>query len=117
MCGLDLRAVNLKPIGDIHEGLVAGAGGGRAEDQLGIEFPVLGHVPLLGDLGVDERVVVLQVAAQALGLERRPHGELVHGVGLHGPDGELVGVEGELLLHGGDGAAVVEEHDLVRADR
>lgn len=42
------------------------------EDQLGDETPVGGDVPVLGDGGVDEGVVVLQVGAEAEGLEACP---------------------------------------------
>jgi hypothetical protein len=39
---------------------------------------------------------------------------LEHGVGLSGPDGELVGVQGELGLHALDDLLVLEEENLYR---
>lgn len=81
---------------------------------MSVELPVLGDVPLSSDLGIDEWVVVLEVAAKAFGFQSGPDGELVHGVGLGSPEGELVGVEGELLLHLCDGGAGLEEEDLLR---
>jgi hypothetical protein len=83
-----------------------------AKDQLRLEAPLLRDPPDFLGFGVDERVVVLQVGAGALGLEREPQRILVHGGRVLGPDGELVGVEGEGLLQGVDGLGVLEEEDL-----
>lgn len=55
---------------------------------------------------------MLEVGAQAFGFESGPDGELGDGIGLRGPDGELVGVEGEFGLEAADDGAVVEEEDL-----
>ena len=55
---------------------------------------------------------MLQARAEALELERRPHGELVHGRRLGAPGGEAVGVDGELVLHAADDGAVGVEEDL-----
>ena len=71
----------------------------RANNHLRAQLPVLAHIPLLLNLLVDQRVVMLEVGAQAFGLKGCPDGVLVHAVGLCGPDGELVGVQCELLLH------------------
>lgn len=98
--------------------LVLGAGvgvGAAAEDELGAQLPLLGDVPLVLDLAVDDGVVVLQVGAEALGLEAGPQGELVHGGRVLGPDGEVVGVDGELALEVLDGGGVLEEEDLQEA--
>lgn len=43
-----------------------------AEHELRVELPRRGDPPRLGDLGVDERVVVLEVGAGALDRERCP---------------------------------------------
>ena len=63
-------------------------------------------------LRIDKRVVMLEVCAEAFELEGGPDGELGHGVGLGGPAGELVGVEGEVVLHFLDAGAGLEEEDL-----
>lgn len=55
---------------------------------------------------------MLQVGAEPFGLEGGPDGELQHGGGVAGPDGEAVGVEGELFLHGVDDLLVFVEEDL-----
>lgn len=88
---------------------------GRAEDQLGAQRPASWQVPGLAHALVDERVVVLQVAAEALGLEGGPGGDLVRAVGVAGPEWEAVGVKGEVGLHLLDGWDVVEEEDLLSA--
>lgn len=109
----NLSAKDLDALVDGDERLVAGLVALlAAKDELGVELPVRRDVPLRGDLLVDERVVVLQVGAQALGLEGDPQRVLQHGVGLGRPQGELVGVHGEgglLLL---DRLRVLEEEDL-----
>lgn len=48
---------------------------GTPEDELRDEPPLARQVPLLGDGGVDERVVVLQVGAEAEGFESSPDWE------------------------------------------
>jgi hypothetical protein len=55
---------------------------------------------------------VLQVGAEAFELEGGPDGDLVHGGALGGPDGEAVGLEGELVLHAFDGGFIGVEEDL-----
>ena len=72
------------------EFLLTGPGGLAAEDELGLELPAGGDLPLLGDLGVDERVVVLKVGTETLGLESGPESELEHGIGVTGPASESV---------------------------
>lgn len=86
-------------------------GGAAAKDELGVELPAGGDLPGVGDLLVDEGAVVLEVGAEALGLEGGPEEVLLDAVALVGPDGELVGVEGKLLLHAVDDVLVVEEED------
>lgn len=56
---------------------------------------------------------MLEIGTQTLGFECGPDGVLVHAVGLDGPDGEAVCVQGKLLLHALDGWAVGEEEDLL----
>lgn len=85
-----------------------------ADDKLGLEDPGLWDLPVLDQLGVNERVVVLEVASETLSLEGGPGSKLVHGVGLGGPAREAVGVEWEgLLLSLVDGAIVEEEDGAV----
>lgn len=55
---------------------------------------------------------MLEVGTKTFGLERGPDGELQHGVRVCGPDGEAVGVDGELLLHAVDDFLVFEEENL-----
>ena len=55
-----------------RESLLAGRGGRSTEDELGIELPRSRQVPLLLDTLVDQRAVVLQVGAEAFGLESSP---------------------------------------------
>jgi hypothetical protein len=52
--------------------LLAGRSLGATEDELGNQTPFGGDVPLLGDGGIDEGVVVLQVCAEAEGFEAGP---------------------------------------------
>lgn len=106
-----LLAVDEQPLLERLEGLVAGLAGAAAEDELGLEAPLLGDVPVRLDLLVDDGVVVLQVGAEALGLERDPQGVLVHGARVLAPLGELVGVEREAVLEVVDGVGVFEEED------
>ena len=83
---------------------------------MSVKLPVLRNVPLSSDLGVDKWAVVLEIAAQSFGFERGPDGELVHRIGLGGPEGELVGVGGEGFLHFCDGGARLEEEYLLRKE-
>lgn len=103
--------------------LLAGLAGAAAKDQLGPELPGDGNVPALSGLGVDERVVVLQVCAKALGLESDPQRILVHCVCLVGPIAKVVCVDGwrwiswllhELMCHVYD---VIRRGDLRKALR
>lgn len=55
---------------------------------------------------------MLEVGAEALGLEAGPQRELVHGGGVLGPGGEVLGVQGELALELLDRLGVLEEEDL-----
>lgn len=109
-----LSAEDLEALLDGLEVLGASIAGLAAEDELGVELPAVGDAPLAGDLGVDERVVVLQVGAEALGRQGRPDYVLEHGVRLQRPDGELVAVQGVLFLHRVDDVLVLEEENLFR---
>ena len=82
------------------------------KDQLGTKLPVKRNIPSLLDLAINNRIVVLEVCAKAFGFEGDPEGELMHGGGVLGPVGEVVGVEGEGFLEGLDGFGVFEEEDL-----
>lgn len=66
--------------------------------KLSIQSPRLGELPSLSNLVVDERVVMLQVGAEAISLKGSPDQALVHGSRLRGPVGEFIGIEGKLLL-------------------
>jgi hypothetical protein len=113
--------------------LLTGRSLGATEDELGNQAPFSGDVPLLGDGGVDEGVVVLQVCAEAEGFEAGPdwwgcllagfwnmlmlkEGDLtevlVHGVGVLSPGLEVSLVSGELLLEGLDVGGIFVEEDL-----
>ena len=107
-----LRTKNLQPLLNINETLLSGRCNRSTEDQLCTQFPILRDVPCLCDLLVNQRVIVLQVGAKPFLLEGSPDCVLVHSVGMGGPDGELFGEGGELLLQAYDGGAVDEEEDL-----
>ena len=81
-------------------------------DQLSAELPLKRHLPVLLDLLVDNRVVVLQVGTEALGLEGDPEGVLVDGGCVLGPVAKVVGVLRESLAKGLYGLGVFEEEDL-----
>jgi hypothetical protein len=80
--------------------------------QLGPELPLVRDAPVLGGLLVDDGVVVLEVRAETLGLERDPQGVLVHGVGMLGPVAEVVCVGGERLAQLLDGLRRLVAEDL-----
>lgn len=108
----NLFAVDEDAVGQRLLVLGAGLASLAAEDELGAQSPLLGHVPLLLDLAVDDGVVVLEVGAEALGLEAGPQRELVHGGGVLGPGGEVLSVKGELALELLDRLGVLKEEDL-----
>ena len=56
---------------------------------------------------------MLEVASQSFSPKSSPDRELMHGVGLCGPDGELVGIDSKFFLEVGDGGAVLEEKNLL----
>ena len=82
------------------------------KDQLGPQLPLLGDVPVVGSLLIDDWVIVLEVSAEALSLERDPQSVLVHRVGVLGPVAEVVGVEGECLAQVLDGLGVFVAENL-----
>lgn len=94
------------------ESLLSRLGRTASEHQLCLETPLLGNLPVFLRLLVDDGIVMLQVAAKALGLKTSPEHELVHGRGVLRPLGEHVGVERELLLESMDDIEVFEEEDL-----
>jgi hypothetical protein len=83
-----------------------------SKHQLRPERPFLRHIPLGLHLLVHNGVIMLQVGTETFGLERDPERELVHGGGVLGPGGEVVCVDGELLLKGVDWVGVFEEENL-----
>jgi hypothetical protein len=85
--------------------------------KLRLQLPVGRDIPDLRGLLIGQRVVVLEVSAQAFGFESCPGCELVHGGGVFGPLGELVGVEGDFVLERFDGVAGFVEEDLLGRDR
>lgn len=108
-----LRAVNKQPLTEsLLELLLTGLASTATEDQLRPELPLKRNAPVLSGLLVDDRVVVLQVGAETLGLERNPECVLVHGVGVLGPVAEVVGIEGEGLAQVLDGLGGFVEEDL-----
>lgn len=80
--------------------------------QLRPELPVERDVVVFLHLLVDDGVVVLQVCAEAFGLEGNPQRVLVHGGGVLAPVAEVVRVDGEGFAQGFDGLGVFEEEDL-----
>lgn len=107
-----LRTKALELLVHGQEVLGSGLASLSTKNQLGLQLPVGGDLPLGGDAVVDERVVVLEVGAQALGLERGPDSVLQHGVRMGRPEGEAIGIDGELLLHAVDDFLVFEEEYL-----
>lgn len=83
-------------------------------NELCLELPALGDLPLSCDLLVDQWVVVLEVCAETLSLEGGPDGELMHAARLGGPLWEAVGVDGEFVLEFLCDFAVDVEKDLQR---
>jgi hypothetical protein len=115
--------------------LLAGRGLDGTKDQLSLELPVAGDIKSFGDTRVDEGVVVLEVGAEAEGLETGPdcallvpgsEGErerdeltepLVHGVAVLGPLGEFVGKGREFLAIGLYVGGVLVEEDLQKVNQ
>ena len=110
---LILSTVNKEPGAlDRLELLLTRLGHLATEDELGAKLPVDGDVPVLLGLAVDDRVVVLEVGAQTLGLEGGPESILMHGGRVLAPVAEVVGVNGETLAEGLNGLGVFEEESL-----
>lgn len=53
-------------------GLLPSGNFGATKDQLGDQTPLGRQVPLLGNLGVDQRVIVLQVGTETKSLKASP---------------------------------------------
>lgn len=81
------------------------------KDELSVQLPISRDAPSLLDLIVNQGVVMLQVSAEAIRLERRPDQVLVHAVGLGRPVGEAVGVRSNVLLVLGDIVLIDKEQD------
>lgn len=97
---------------NLLELLLAGLARTATEYQLAPELPLGRDLPVVRSLLVDDGVVVLQVCAEALGLESDPQSELVHGVGVLAPVAEVVRVQGERLAQVVHGLGVLVEEDL-----
>lgn len=67
-----LLSKNLHPLLNRFLRLLTGSNLGAPEDKLCNQPPLGWEVPLFGDRGVDERVVVLQVCAEAEGFKGCP---------------------------------------------
>lgn len=108
-----LSPMNKQPLPkSLLELLLARLTATATKHQLAPELPLERDAPVLRRLLVNDGVVVLQVGAEALGLERDPQSVLVHGVGVLGPVAEVVRVEGEGLAEVFDGLGGFVEEDL-----
>jgi hypothetical protein len=68
-----LSAMDEKPLAMcLLELLLTRFAGTATEDQLAPELPVKRDIPVLSSLLVDDRVVVLKVSAETLGLKGNP---------------------------------------------
>jgi hypothetical protein len=105
--------INHKPLLHRLKCLLASLPGSSSNNHFRSQHPCVRDIPLLGNLVVNDRVVMLQVCAQAFGFERAPQCVLMHGGGLLRPFGELGGVGWEAGLHGFYGIRVVEEENLL----
>lgn len=108
-----LSAENLELLLQRRERLLTSLSSTSAKHELSVQLPFLGELPGFSDFGVHERIVVLEVGAETFGLESDPQGVLQHAARLRGPDGEAVGVDGELGLHALDNGLIFEEEDLM----
>jgi len=97
---------------DRLESLLTGLSRTPSKYQLRLEAPLLGNLPEVLNLLVDDGIVVLQVTPETLGFEASPECELVHGRGMFRPLEEHVRVDRELLLEGMDSVGVFKEEDL-----
>lgn len=105
--------MNKQPLAEcLLELLLTSLAGAATKNKLRPELPLERNAPVLGNLLVDDGVVVLQVGAETLGLERNPQRVLVHGVGVLGPVAEVVCVERERLAEVLDGLGGFVEEDL-----
>ena len=102
-------AVDLQAVDQRGELLLTGRRGDAAEDQLGTQLPAGRDLPGLGNGLVDDRVVMLQAGADAETGQNGPNDVLVHGIGVLGPDREVLGIEGKLFLQALDDILVLEE--------
>jgi len=107
-----LRSMNDQPLLKRLKRLGAGLASPAAKHQLRLEAPGGGDLPLGLGGGVNDRVVVLQVRAEALVLEARPQHQLVHRARVLAPLREFVRVQREVRLQRLDWCGVFEEEDL-----
>jgi len=70
-----LLPIHLNPLLNRLPGLIPWQSCGRPKHELRLETPVLRHVPFSLDAAVDERVVVLEIGAEAFGFEGGPDWE------------------------------------------
>jgi hypothetical protein len=92
--------------------LLPGLASASTKHQLAAQFVRERYVPMLRRLLVDDGVVVLEVGAETLGLERDPQSILVHCVGLIGPVTKVMCVDRELFAKFLDGLRVLVEKYL-----
>lgn len=83
-----------------------------SKHQLRLKVPLLVDVPVHLSLLVNQRVVVLEIAAEASALERDPERILMHGARVLGPCWEVLSVGCELGLELFDWGWVLKEEDL-----
>lgn len=108
-----LRAVNKQSLAKcLLELLLAWLACTSTKHQLAPKLPLKRDAPVLCRLLVNDRVVVLQVCAETLGLERNPQRVLVHSISVLGPVAEVVCVEWELLAEVLDGLGCFVEKNL-----
>lgn len=104
-----LSAIDLDTLVNVLELLGTGLARLATKDKLSIQSPSSGDLPGGSNLLINQRVVVLQVGAQALELQRSPDEQLLHAQRVDSPGREAVGVQGKFILQGLCGGGVLEE--------
>lgn len=83
-----------------------------SKDHLSVQLPSRRDLPLVHDVCINNRVVVLQANTQALCVEREPDGVLNHGVRLGCPHPKVTGVGRESRDAFLDNVLVLEKQNL-----
>ena len=112
---MDLLAEDAEAFGIIHIGLGAGRGFDAAKRHLRAQRPAGWQLPAGLDLGIDQRVVVLQRGADAAAGQRGPDRQLGHAGAVFGKGREVVCVERELLLQALDHGLVFKKQHAAKA--